>query len=282
MIGRVINAINRIPNSGWFALFLCLQLGFFFVVLDASKHQKNSSPPRESWSQNSDSQKNEADKGSGIAPAIQIDCDPACNAKRTDKNGNQNAFARFIRKTIEDPLTVFTAILAVATLALAGFMQLQIRDGRKSSERQLRAYVMIDTVKIENIRMGGEPEVKLTFKNSGQTPATNLTHWARLSFNTFPEITGELPTVKKGERLPPGPLAPGGKIHLTTGIDRPLDAAVLNTIIVDRTHAFYIVGELRYVDAFGVPRETDFLLFSTGSFATEGSMASYKTGNHIT
>jgi hypothetical protein len=43
-----------------------------------------------------------------------------------------------------------------------------------------------------------------------------------------------------------------------------------------------VVGEIRYRDAFGKYRETDFVLFCTGAMVTTGTMASFETGNRIT
>jgi hypothetical protein len=47
-------------------------------------------------------------------------------------------------------------------------------------------------------------------------------------------------------------------------------------------YAIYLVGEIRYEDAFGKKRETDFHLFCTREMVAEGSMASFHVGNRIT
>ena len=153
------------------------------------------------------------------------------------------------------------------------------KAGEIHSERQLRAYVMIDAVNVENLTIGGCPEARLTIKNSGQTPAFNLTHWARMGFYTFP-LTSPVPP-RTTELLPPRPLAPGATVHVYTGISKELNSATL-AALESRSHALYVAGEIRYDDAFGVPRETDFCLFCTGPQVAKGSMASYNTGNRIT
>jgi hypothetical protein len=101
-----------------------------------------------------------------------------------------------------------------------------------------------------------------------------------MSFNKFPLDLKSIPA-KPSRVLPPSPLAPGGKVFLTTGIDKPLNEPTLNAAIA-RSHAFYVIGEIRYVDAFGHPRETDFLAFCTGDAVTKQTMASYDSGNRIT
>jgi hypothetical protein len=81
--------------------------------------------------------------------------------------------------------------------------------------------------------------------------------------------------------LPPRPLAPGATVHILTGVNIELNPATL-TALERKSHAIYVTGEIRYEDAFGVPRETDFLLFCTGAQVAKGTMASYDTGNRIT
>jgi hypothetical protein len=175
------------------------------------------------------------------------------------------------------------ALSAVITAIFTGTLWWSTRRlwkaGEIHSERQLRAYVMIDAVNVENLTLGGCPEARLTIKNSGQTPAFNLTHWARMGFYTFP-LTSPVPP-RTTELLPPRPLAPGATVHVHTGISKELNPATLNALEI-KSHAIYVVGEIRYEDAFGVPRETDFCLFCTGPQVAKGSMASYNTGNRIT
>lgn len=169
-------------------------------------------------------------------------------------------------------------VVAIFTWTLWRSTRLLWVSGERHSERQLRAYVMVDIVDIDNLSMGGNPEATLTFKNSGQTPAVELTHWAAMGFSTFP-LTGPLP--RRDGQLPARPLAPGATTIVNTGIDRPLNAATLNALMAG-THALYVTGEIRYTDAFGKLRETDYLLFCTRDMVGRGAMASYDTGNRMT
>jgi hypothetical protein len=161
--------------------------------------------------------------------------------------------------------------------ALVATVIVTVFNGR----RELRAYVMIDTIRLENVFDGGRPEAVIIFKNSSQTPAAHLTHWAKLGFTTFPEVGAPIPARDPKTELPEGSLAPGGTIILRTGIDMPLNRATI-TALNSETHALYLRGEVRYVDAFGTKRETDFLMFSTGKLTGDGIMAGYKEGNRIT
>lgn len=178
-------------------------------------------------------------------------------------------------------LAILTGVLAASTIGLWIVNYFVLRHGRETAERQLRAYVMIDAASIENVKIGGCPEAKLTIKNYGQTPAINLTHWARMGFYPYPLPLTSVPLPKKDQILPPRPLGPGAVVHVFSGIDKPLNPATLNAIEAKK-YAIYVTGEIRYEDAFGKLRETDFLVFCHGSMAARGAMASYDTGNRIT
>jgi hypothetical protein len=180
--------------------------------------------------------------------------------------------------SLSDKIAVIASVVAflqfIALIATVFVM-------RRTAQRQLRAYVMIKSVRIDNVIIGGKPEVLITLRNSGQTPAREVTHWAKLVFSTFPEISELMPGRDVRETLPTSFIAPGGKLRLNTGIDLPLNGPTIKAI-ADQSHALYVKGEVRYVDAFGVKRATDFFLFCTGALAANGTMASYKSGNRVT
>jgi hypothetical protein len=169
-------------------------------------------------------------------------------------------------------------VIAIFTWTLWRSTRLLWLSGERHSERQLRAYVMVDSVHLLNLAIGGHPEAVITIKNSGQTPATNLTHWAAMGFSTFP-LTGPLP--RRDRMLPPRPLAPDATFIVNTGINQALNVATI--VGIQRgSHALYVIGEIRYTDAFGKSRETDYLLFCTRDMIDREAMASYDTGNRIT
>jgi hypothetical protein len=170
-----------------------------------------------------------------------------------------------------------TVLLTVITLGLI----LSGVDQQATTRAQLRAYVMVESVAITGVGDGQRPDVHITIKNSGQTPAQRVTHWAKLGFSTFPEMSGPIPPRDPKETLPESTVAPGGTLGIITGVDLALNASTIRAISA-QTHALYVKGETRYIDVFGKRQETDFLLFCTGHLASAGSAASYKTGNRIT
>jgi hypothetical protein len=170
-----------------------------------------------------------------------------------------------------------TVLLAVITygLILSGV------DQQHTARAQLRAYVMIQSVALTEIHDGGQPDAHITLKNFGQTPATHVSHWARLIFSTFPEPARPLPG-RPNEDLPESTMAPGATMGVVTGLPGvPLPPEIIAALRA-RTHAFYVLGEVRYMDAFGKQRETDFLLFCTAHLVADGTVASHHTGNRIT
>jgi hypothetical protein len=129
------------------------------------------SPPRENWSQqsNSDGAKTEARE----PPAgIQIECDPACAAKRANE-GRINPWWHYIEKIRDDPVAGFTGLLFVATLILAYIARRQVKDSRAVQ----RAHVFVLAPRGEFQKHNGMIiglRVWVIWKNSGTTPATEV------------------------------------------------------------------------------------------------------------
>src|SRR5271156_2954238 len=136
MLGRIKKPATIIAGLALFG-FVIFQIGA------ASNHQKREVPQQENRGENANTT---GDRSRGGA-AIDIECDPNCNAKPPNDDRNESYFSRVLRKTFDDPLTILTGVLALATFGLVVGVIFQVRDGRRSSERQLRAYLMIQDVK---------------------------------------------------------------------------------------------------------------------------------------
>ena len=67
--------------------------------------------------------------------------------------------------------------LALATIGQAVALIVTITVMMRTARRQLRAYVFIDSTRIDGMNAGQTPEVALVIKNFGQTPAYKVTHW---------------------------------------------------------------------------------------------------------
>lgn len=75
-----------------------------------------------------------------------------------------------------------SAIAALAGAAAALSARDSVRTAKQTAERQLRAYVGPSKNQIVRLTVGTYPRVKLTFKNYGQTPATNFTYGFKWKF----------------------------------------------------------------------------------------------------
>jgi len=160
-----------------------------------------------------------------------------------------------------------TNILAAATVVLAFGSIWQTCTSRDTEERQLRAYVCvgIDSSVITSTRVVGDSVVDtyyrtLTIKNTGQTPAYNLTSRYRT----------ELAQWFSGDQLSPIPannataskatLNPGAGVNipnskLWTGIEfNPTAANLINDSMV----GIFTWGQITYQDAFGDWHFTNF------------------------
>lgn len=122
---------------------------------------------------------------------VQIECDPNCTAEKPNQNANEGAVARLFRKTVDDPLILFTFLLAVGTIILAIYTAVVARATKTAAEhipRVERAHLFI-TIRTHNIRdlfQVGRlydnsptmhpnpmewPVVEYVLKNYGKTPA---------------------------------------------------------------------------------------------------------------
>jgi hypothetical protein len=145
-----------------------------------------------------------------------------------------------------------------------------------SSERQLRAYVVMEGGNIYNVAnpipafegevikpTGAEisnpaigPIARLTIKNTGQTPAYRVRHWGEICLKENPLAT-ELPPIEITDSMPYSILGPG----IISTKTRYLSKTLTETEIMglrQGTSAIYIYGEIQYVDAFKVRRTTKY------------------------
>jgi hypothetical protein len=166
-------------------------------------------------------------------------------------------------------------LLELGTIALAGFVLIQVRDSRKSSERQLRAYVDVVSGQILNFGKPGNVKLRLIIKNSGQTPAYHLSHWTSVGADELPPKAGfESPNIAVVRST----LAPGA---FTTVIQEygPLSANQIAKIKAKKA-AIWAWGRIDYVDTFGHRRKSWFrLIYEGGTTSPPGGMSLDENGN---
>jgi hypothetical protein len=187
------------------------------------------------------------------------------------------------REILNNPVDVFTGIIAFFTiiLVIAGFRQVAI--SRNTAIRQLRAYIFIDSIGIKDVDANFNPKTTIVIKNSGQTPAYDLSGIAGIDFREYPLASDFDPLfIDPNSHIPTSHIPPGGTaiFRLTHNeLLTPVKISQLN----DGTHAIYVAVKIIYKDAFGKRRFTRFLGFHNRSTARHprhlSSLAPYSEGN---
>jgi hypothetical protein len=154
-------------------------------------------------------------------------------------------------------------------LLLLGTIQWQhaIHAAETRKEDPSRAYVFPDATQVIH-PVGGPAAMSVTIKNSGQSPAYDLT-W-RCQF-VVAKIEGEGdisidPIEATKQNLPTGQ-------SLSYVYKFETWNSEADELLSEGKAAIYIKGEIRYKDAAGVDRYTDFLLKSGGRFGIKTGIA---------
>lgn len=181
-------------------------------------------------------------RGTAEAP-LKVDLPP-------DHSGAVVAGATLALALVTGALAIYTAKLWRATRGL-------VESGEATAHRQLRAYVAVSEVVYGEKIEGHVPQVRITLKNFGATPAYKLavSADAQIAF-----VEGQL-SVATSVSKTLGHLAPGLELTMT----RPalVSVGAPPGIEVDFAHStayVYAYGCIEYVDTFGEPHFTRFRL----------------------
>ena len=171
------------------------------------------------------------------------------------------------------------AIIAIATIALfiatyrlwkaTGEMVAKadtasantIRQMKETAERELRAYVGLRRGKFSDQIAADEVSVEYKFrpviKNSGRTPAYDVSYVVRAFINDFLSPTFDYglegATVKRI-----GVLGPGEKRTVNIWAEKFYSPEEVAALGPDKPGYLWLYGDVRYRDAFGVNRHTQF------------------------
>jgi hypothetical protein len=137
---------------------------------------------------------------------------------------------------------------------------------RMSSERQLRAYVGVRSVKILRFEVGQKVAVRITLKNFGQTPAYNVEERLEVRIISNDHIDFEPKLLSQGLVINPGDesasVATSDRI-LTEGMKSEIEARA-----GDPSMVVEVRGAVEYDDAFGIRRK---LRYGSGHFGPGAS-----------
>jgi hypothetical protein len=159
-----------------------------------------------------------------------------------------------ISKTLNDYGVAITGIATICLAIITGWLVFVARDQSKTTRAQLRAYLAIERANRQGAHdFGSQFRFNLSFKNCGQTPAYEGTCWAQVQAKECP-LTSELtPSVIKtiGRFETP----PTNTFHITQCSDEIAGiAADRATDFNDGKIAFYIFGQVDFIDVFGKAR----------------------------
>ena len=168
----------------------------------------------------------------------------------------------------------FTGLIAVYAVR-------QFGETRRSSERQLRAYVMVAAVHQTEIVPGTIPTTTVRVKNFGQTPAHNIRVIIGMGFARHPftdmewySRTGE-PAAKFGRSL-----GPEDDIRVPIDLGGTLSAEKILAMEQGKW-ALWLNGKVSYTDVFDEDRETEFGMF-TNKLTGMGAWAAIDGVNRCT
>lgn len=222
-------------------------------------------------------------------PPFQKTNPPPNLQKETPDNSNysQDESKKRWENIFNNPVDVFTGIVAIFTILLVLAAGWQVAVNITATRRQLRAYVFIDTIDVGNVfgappppiegqtavpvgpwifNPGTGPGAAIVIKNSGQTPAYNVVHTGYIGIFEYPNPIFPTPPESKFRTVLAMP--PDGKTNKVIGMTHPLTPEEIDNLIAG-THAIYVYGNIIY-KTFGKRRITNFRYLQNGLTATIG------------
>ena len=318
---RAGDDVERV-NAFILACFLCTLIALIAVVVSPySEGQQSHSEQRRAEHHSSTNQSDQSPArqpdGTRAAPFV-IEMIPS---PKTAEERAQEAEDREEKKLADRWLVRWTAmlffatvglILATAVLGYFGFHQARdmkasisvaqssadaakvqaetARDTLKAMQdtarRQLRAYVHVDDATIKFVKTEWQPNIRITIKNFGQTPAYRVNHRCgnALVFIGKADLNPPQNTVTDLHDLGPS------QDHVTTMlVPRVLWDTIYEPAIVKKAGVFHAFGEITYFDAFQDPATDrphstryDFEVQADDEGVTDGGLIFSAEGNEAT
>jgi len=161
-------------------------------------------------------------------------------------------------KVTDTLLTAFTFLLFLATLALWFATRGLVRSADRNAGLQLRAYVSVQSCRVEDYVVGKPVSIVVVVRNSGQTPSHATTIVAALKYRQ--KSDQEPLQLKPSGTNSRSSLASGAietiKLISSTALTREQTMAIANGEARIIVH-----GEMRYVTVFGDPAVTHFKFY---------------------
>jgi hypothetical protein len=199
----------------------------------------------------------------------------------------------YFSKKKKDLISLFTLIAISVytgiTILLWCNSNRQIAVSRDTEQRQLRAYVFVDTAQTVNIDdditkddTTALQSVIITTKNYGLTPAFGVKDDGTLKFTDFPPKSDVFHKLQ-----PTGPISVEtmGPQGMSKKVIEPVPNFALGVprkkLLKDKVKAIYVFGKIDYRDAFGFHRCTRYRYMVGGDagFQPDGTLLKMEVGN---
>jgi len=151
---------------------------------------------------------------------------------------------------------------------------------RDSAEKQLRAYVLLESIEVFNVAANNIPRVKITIRNTGATPASDFKHWATIGYQPYP-MPPTAPDFDESIKSSYAVVAAGQSVEGEQVFSRKMSDQDIASISAG-TCGLYVIGLIKYIDCFGKDRETRYCSFIGGPVGKRDFMAAYESGNSYT
>src|SRR5262249_20536144 len=150
----------------------------------------------------------------------------------------------------------------------------QIGIAKDTEERQLRAYVFDIRATMRDFAIGKKPNVRITIKNVGQTPAYNVRF--RGGIKPVPSnFSGSFPLISDNANRSVGP---GVELYPVLTADEVLTDTV-NMTVHNGVTVYLVSGIIDYTDAFDQPRFKNFRLVFDRESICDGALTMTPDGN---
>jgi hypothetical protein len=162
-------------------------------------------------------------------------------------------------------IAAFTVLLALVTIFLWLATRALVKGAENTAKRQLRAYVWVKEVFIANLDGPDRPNIQVTIKNWGQTPAYKFSCSGAIKIAPFPNA--DFSRDPNGDqRVAVLMIPPGGDVGFVTDIPVPLDQ--IKDALKAGKSAIYAFGSIEYIDAFKKPHAANFRYIFGGDVGT--------------
>lgn len=212
-----------------------------------------------------------------ILPGPDAETKTATQEKNEEKktfNDRLIAWSTVFLALVTTALAIFTAFLWKSTNRLVG-------SAEDTAQRQLRAYINISGGRVLNIDDPQNRIFRLDIKNFGQTPAYEVSTVFKCIVREYPlDKNKPLDPVTDEEHKIFSVMGP--TCEYRRDMIAPYNGEWVEPKIKDGSTAIYGFGEIRYRDAFGIQRVTEFRYMCQGDGIAQGGVAPCEEGNNAT